>query len=46
MILGSMGGEINLREAIRWMEQAKNNHAEGADEALENLRRRLQTLAP
>jgi hypothetical protein len=46
MILGSMGGEINLREAIRWMEQAKNNHAEGADEALENLRRRLQTLTP
>lgn len=46
MILGSMGGEINLKEAIRWMDRAKNNHVEGADEALENLRRRLQTDQP
>lgn len=46
MILAAMGDEINLREAIRWMERAKNNRAEGADEALENLRRRLQTLVP
>lgn len=46
MILGSMGGEINLKEAIRWMERAKNNRVEGADEALENLRRRLQIEHP